>query len=217
MNGDIDKDLRKLPAYNSLCFDLQPMISNENFEEYLTSANLFYDTFQNELWICSSKPDVKYSYVFNIATKMFHKAHKKISSEQISSRYAIEHDYIYNNISLIDTYDESTSYQQHILLQSRPMPLDVLFSHIHRLILYTDTKLEGDRKLCLSVFASDDLYNWKCIISSQKKDTVLRHIRTNRAAKSYRDYVFIISGTVFTDTDISDLIADYTTVSRRLG
>lgn len=217
MNGDIDRDLRKLSAYNALCFDLQPMISNENFEEYLTSANLVYDTFQNELWICSSKPDVKYSYVFNIATKMFHKAHKKISSEQISSRYAIEHDYIYNNISLIDTYDESTSYQQHILLQSRPMPLDVLFSHIQRLILYTDTKLEGDQKLCLSVFASDDLYDWKCIISSQKKDTVLRHIRTNRAAKSYRDYVFIISGTVFTDTDISDLIADYTTVSRRLG
>ena len=217
MNGDIDKDLRKLPAYNALCFDLQPMISNENFEEYLTSANLFYDTFQNELWICSSNPNIKYSYVFSISTKMFHKAHKKISSEQISSRYAIEHDCIYNNVSLIDTYDESTSYPQHILLQSRPMPLDVMFSHIHRLILYTDTKLEGDQKLCLSVFASDDLYNWRCIISAQKKDTVLRQIRTNRAAKSYRDYVIVISGLVGTDTDLSDIIADYTTVSRRLG
>ena len=44
-----------------------------------------------------------------------------------------------------------------------------------------------------------------------------KHIRTNKAAKSYKDYVILINGYVSTDTDISDLIADYTVVQRRLG
>jgi hypothetical protein len=67
------------------------------------------------------------------------------------------------------------------------------------------------------VFGSDNLYDWKCIISAQKHNTVLRQIRTNRAAKSYKDYVILINGLVSTDTDLSDIIADYTVVSRRLG
>ena len=105
-----------------------------------------------------------------------------------------------------------------VLLQSRPMQFEPFFTHLQRLILLTDTKLEGDvQNLCLSVFGSDDLSNWKCIISAQKANTVLRQIRTNKAPKSYRDYVILITGYVGTDTDISDIIADYTVVQRRLG
>ena len=59
--------------------------------------------------------------------------------------------------------------------------------------------------------------DWKPIISAQKQNTVLRQIRTNKAPKSYKDYIIIIAGLVSTDTDLSDIIADYTVVSRRLG
>jgi hypothetical protein len=83
--------------------------------------------------------------------------------------------------------------------------------------MFVDAKLEEGQNLCLSVFGSDNLYDWKCIISSQKQNTVLRQITTNRAAKSYKDYVILINGTVSTDTDLSEIIADYTVVSRRLG
>ena len=97
------------------------------------------------------------------------------------------------------------------------MSFEVAFTHIQRLLLLADAKLEKSQNLCFSVFASDNLYDWKCIISAQKQNTILRQIRTNRAAKSYRDYVILITGTVDTDTDISDIIADYTIVNRRLG
>jgi hypothetical protein len=71
--------------------------------------------------------------------------------------------------------------------------------------------------LFLTVFASDNLNDWDCIISSQKANVILRQIRTNKAARSYRDYIVMISGFVGTDTDIADIIADYTVVNRRLG
>jgi hypothetical protein len=106
---------------------------------------------------------------------------------------------------------------QPILLQSRPMSLEAFYTHIQRLIMLVDADLQSERHLFLSVFASDNLNDWKCIISAQKTGVSLRHIRTNKAAKSYKDYIILITGRVSTDTDISDIIADYTIVNRRLG
>jgi hypothetical protein len=97
------------------------------------------------------------------------------------------------------------------------MPIEAFFTHIQRLILLADARLKNNQYFTISVFGSDNLNDWKCIISSQKMDTAFRQIRTNRAAKSYRDYVVLITGMVNPDTDISDLIADYTVVNRRLG
>lgn len=217
LNGKRELNLRNLDSYNALCFDLAQMITKEDFEDYLASVTLFYDTFQNELWVCSRNMITPYSYVFNLDTKMFYKSHNKYTSQQIASRYAIEFNCLYGNSSLVDVYDENDGANMPILLQSRPLPLEVFYTHIQRMMMFADAELTGDNKLCVSVFGSDNLQDWKCIISAQKKDVILKQIRTNKAAKSYRDYIILISGSVASGTDLSDLIVDYTVVQRRLG
>lgn len=222
LNGELELRLRELESYRRLCcglsshlHDFTLLLSKDNFESYIEDVNLVYDQLQNELYISSNDYSLEYSYVFNLDEKTYHKVGKKYLRAQNGSRYVVEIDGQYMNV--VDMFVEDDSVQP-VLLQSRPMSLDVLYTHIQRLILLADAKLEGDdQNLCLSVFGSDNLYDWKCIISSQKHNTVFRQIRTNRAAKSYKDYVILISGTVDTNTDLSDLIADYTVVSRRLG
>lgn len=217
LNGKRELNLRNLDSYNALCFDLAQMITKEDFEDYLASVTLFYDTFQNELWVCSRNMITPYSYVFNLDTKMFYKSHNKYTSQQIASRYAIEFNCLYGNSSLVDVYDENDGANMPILLQSRPMPLEVFYTHIQRMLMFADAELTYSNKLCVSVFGSDNLQDWKCIISAQKKDVILKQVRTNKAAKSYRDYIILVSGSIASDTDLSDIIADYTVVQRRLG
>lgn len=221
LNGERELYIRELDSYRRLCmstsggfFNFEPLLSGEDFEDFVNDVSLTYDQLNNELYISSGDENIKYSYVLNIDTKEFHKVAKKYSQTQGGSRYAIETEGDSTNV--VDMYIEEKG-SQPVFIQSRPMPLDLLYSHIERLLLLVDAKLTGNQYLCLSVFASDNLHDWKCIISSQKRDTVLRQIRTNRAAKSYRDYIIVINGVVHTDTDISDIIADYTTMTRRIG
>ena len=219
INGKLEEGIRETDAYKKLCFDkkgyfqdFSTLVSAEDFEDFITGATLIYDQLQNELYI--SKADANYSYVFNLDTKAYHKIDKRYLPAKSASRYVIEE--IGSNRNVVDLFTEEEG-KQPILLQSRPLSLESFYTHIQRLIMLVDAKLEKGHNLCFSVFGSDNLYDWKCIISAQKQNTVLRQIRTNRAAKSYKDYVILISGLVGTDTDLSDIIADYTVVSRRLG
>lgn len=221
LNGEREQTLRELDSYRKLVcsnngyfFNFEPVLSGDDFEDFIDDAILTYDQLHNELYISSSKPEVLYSYVLNLDTKSYHKVAKRYLRAQNGGRYAIE--VVGDDRSVVDMHVEDKG-EQPILLQSRPMSLEAFYTHIQRLILLADAKLTDGQHLCLSVFGSDNLYDWKCIISSQKHDTVFRQIRTNRAARSYKDYVILISGIVDTDTDLSDLIADYTVVSRRLG
>jgi hypothetical protein len=221
LNGERELNLRESRSYEALCLtdgvlhNFSDILSGEDFEDFITNTILNYDQHRNELIISSSKKGVNYSYVFNIDTKLYHKISNKYLSSQNGARYLLDDLGEVRNI--VDMYTEVKSNERHILLQSRPFSLEMLYSHIHRLQMFVDAKLEEGQNLCLSVFGSDNLYDWKCIISSQKQNTVLRQITTNRAAKSYKDYVILINGTVSTDTDLSEIIADYTVVSRRLG
>lgn len=221
LSGERELSLRNSEAFNKLCMSKSKFLhnftnelSNEDFEEYISDARLSYDPLNNEVFICSNSENIQYSYVFNIDTKAYHKVAKKYIPSQSNGRYVIE--IIGDKKNLVDMLIEERG-SQPILLQSRPMALEAFFTHIQRMILLADAKLTGSQNLCISVFGSDNLYDWKCIISSQKYDTVFRQIRTNKAAKSYRDYIILINGVVDTNTDISDLIADYTVVTRRLG
>ena len=220
MNGEMEKNLKESESYKALCCNdagalhsFAEMLSSMDFCDFLTDATLTYDQLNNEV-IISNKYKT-YSYVFNIDTKSYHKVAKTYLQSNSNARYVLEDN---DGIkSVVDMHTEKMSGQQNILLQSRPFALEAFFTHIQRLILFVDAKLNAGQNLCFSVFASDNLSDWKCIISAQKKDTVLRQIRTNKAAKSYRDYVILINGTVGTDTDLAEIIADYTVVSRRLG
>lgn len=221
LDGERETAIRDLDAYKVLCrtygvfHDFSFSLSREDFDEHIVDATLAYDPLQNELYINSGHPNHKYSYVLNLDTKMYHKVSRRYYVAQNGGRYAIEE--IGNNeLSVVSLHDEDKTTQP-ILLQSRPLSLEEYYTHIQRLLMHVDVHLQGEQYLCLSVFASDNLYDWKCIMSAQKKETILRQIRTNKAPKSYRDYIILITGMVDTNTDLSDLIADYTVVNRRLG
>lgn len=225
LHGERELNIKEHNAYRALCYneneasafyDYRYVLSDddEDFENIISGSHLVYDQFNNELYICSNYMNLRYSYVFNINTKSFHKASKKYIAAQSNSRYVIEIDGDTRNV--VDLHNEINGTLP-VLLQSRPLSLEEYYTHIQRLLMHVDVHLQGEQYLCLSVFASDNLYDWKCIMSSQKKDTILRQIRTNKAPKSYRDYIILITGMVDTNTDLSDIIADYTVVNRRLG
>lgn len=223
LNGSVEKGIRNSQPYKTLCLDSSAglhdfnfAVSMVDFEKHIEEATLSYDKIHNELYINSGHNNYEYAYVLNIGTRQFHKVSRKYNVFQNGGRYAIEA-FGAEERNIVDLLSESDAVQP-MLMQSRPMALSALYSHIDRAVLFADADLTKEGQyLMLSVFASDNLYDWKCIISAQKKDTVLSHIRTNRAAKSYKYYVFVINGAVSTDTDMSGVIVDYTEVTRRLG
>ena len=222
LDGDRELRLRDNESYKRLCctqrsilYDFSELLSKDDFNEFISDVSMVYDQFNNELIISSNNPDIRYSYVFNINTKSFHKVGKKYLGAQNGSRYAIEISGDSRNV--VDMHTEIDADEQPILLQSRPLNLEAFGTHIQRLIMLLDARLTGDQYLFISVFGSDNLYDWNCITSAQKHNVALRQIRTNRAARTYRDYIILINGVVSTDTDLSEIIADYTVVSRRLG
>jgi hypothetical protein len=221
LTGSRETGLINLDSYRKLCcgenrylYNFSPLLSGEDFKEFIQDATLTYDQYNNELFISSGNVLKGYSYVFNLNSKQFHKIANRYTATQNGARYVVEWEGTDRRV--VDLFSEENT-ERSILLQSRPFSLDAFNSHINRLIFLVDAKLKDDQNLCLSVFGSDNLNDWKCIISSQKHDTTLRQIRTNRAAKSYKDYIILINGTVDADTDLSEIIADYSVVSRRLG
>jgi hypothetical protein len=219
--GKPESTPKALNTYKALCcssandlYDFTNALSQFNFESIISDVSLVYDQLQNELYISSNNESVKYSYVLNLATRLFHKVPFKFKGSRTSSRYALR---LTNQTDVVDLFEELDTAYQPILLQSRPMSLEVFYTHIQRIMMLIDTAVVDEQYLFLSVFGSNNLSDWDCIISSQKRDVVLRQIRTNKAARSYKDYVILINGAVPTDTNISDIIADYTVVQRRLG
>lgn len=219
LNGKRDEQIRSNQSYNTVVTSLygKPQsLSAMDFEQFAEGATLTYDQLRNELYISNEGKSTNscYSYVFNLDTKVFHKVDKYYLQDKNSYRYALEH--VYTIRRVVDLHSEDSTVTN-IFLQSRPFSLELLYTHIQRLILYVDANLAGHHYLGFTVFGSDNLHDWKSIISAQRKGGTFRQIRTNKAPKSYKDYVIIISGLVSADTDLSDIIADYTVVSRRLG
>lgn len=221
LHGFRELMIRKNSSYKALCesdrlLNLSFNLSYVDFDAFMSNATLSYDALHNEVYINSGHPNYSYAYVYNINTNLYHKVSARYDIAQNGGRYAVSRMHTATKFQIVDMYEEDTP-SQPVLIQSKPLSLEAFYTHIQRMILLTDTHLTDNQHLCVSVFGSDNLYDWKCIISAQKHDVALRHIRTNKAAKSYKDYVILISGYVGTDTDISDLIADYTVVNRRLG
>lgn len=216
LSGPPDADLRNLESYQMLCNYKYSFDVSYYFGDFIKDIVMIYDQLHNEVIISNTSGDYGYSYVLNLDTRTYYKILRRYIAGSNSNKYAIQIDS--GNETIVNMYEENILSNASIMLQSRPVQFDPLFTHIQRLILLADIKLSGETQhLFFSVFGSDDLANWKCIISAQKANTVLRQIRTNKSPKSYRDYVILITGIVPTDTDISDIIADYTVVNRRLG
>lgn len=220
LKGELENGVRNTLAFNNLCrsnsvHDFTRSISDEDFDAFINDVSLAYDQLQNELHISSNDANMQYAFVLNIDTMAYHKVDKSLIQHNGNSRYVIET--VGSKRNVVDLHAEEKN-DIPVLLLSRPQSLEVLYTHIQRLVMLVDTKLSGDsQKLLLSVFAGDNLHDWKCVISAQKANTTLAHIRTNKAPKSYKYYVVVVNGIVPADTDISDIIADYTVVNRRLG
>jgi hypothetical protein len=220
LKGELENGVRNTLAFNNLCrsnsvHDFTLSISDEDFDAFINDVSLAYDQLQNELHISSNDANMQYAFVLNIDTMAYHKVDKNLIQHNGNSRYVIET--VGSKRNVVDLHAEEKN-DIPVLLLSRPLSLEVLYTHIQRLVMLVDTKLSGDsHKLLLSVFAGDNLHDWKCVISAQKANTTLAHIRTNKAPKSYKYYVVVVNGIVPADTDISDIIADYTVVNRRLG
>ena len=119
----------------------------------------------------SGRSNSDYSYVFNLDTKAYHKVAKRYLESQSGSRYVIEitKDADGTEVrNVVDMHIEKDAVVP-VFLQSRPMQLDVLYTHIQRLLLMVAANLQAKQHLCISVFGSDNLHDWKCIISSQKQ------------------------------------------------
>ena len=160
---------------------------------------------------------IKLSMVKVIIPKQWHKIMGSLHPTTSNCRYVTD-----EKMQVVDLASERTDdYIRTIHIETRPVRLANNHSHIHRAILYCTALIEDSSNLSLSIFASDDLHKWKCIISSTKavkaRQAYISQIRTNRAAKSWKYYRIVIGGKVHSDTDLSHLVIDFVPMFRRNG
>lgn len=76
VSGPIDTDIRRAAAYAQCClndnlYNVSEYISQVDFRDYISSAKLMYIPYKDELIV--SNPKYKYSYVFSLIYKTWHK------------------------------------------------------------------------------------------------------------------------------------------------
>lgn len=191
-------------------YDVSELISQVDFRTYLNNAKLIYDTYKEEIIV--SNTSYKYSYVFSLRNKLWH----KISGTYISfsNRYALR--YVTDSLSdLVDLNTEATTGTAVIHAQSSVLKLDAEgYKKVERAILRANIIPEQGKRFGLYLFASDDLLSWKLIAATQKV-TSTSHIRLERVQKAYKYFIVAAGGNVSVNTNIaymdfvvSDMIAN---------
>lgn len=191
-------------------YDVSELISQVDFRTYLNNAKLIYDTYKEEIIV--SNTSYKYSYVYSLRNKLWH----KISGTYISfsNRYALR--YVTDSLSdLVDLNTEATTGTAVIHAQSSVLKLDAEgYKKIERAILRANITPEQNKRFGLYLFASDDLLSWKLIAVTQKV-TSTSHIRLERVQKAYKYFIVAAGGNVSVNTNIaymdfvvSDMIAN---------
>lgn len=204
-------------ADNAELYEIAPYVSDIDFVDFARGAALCFDDLNDEVIISDAYAYHPYSYVVNLNTKQWHKIMGSLRPTTSNCRYVTD-----ENMQVVDLASERTDdYIRTIHIETRPVRLANNHSHIHRAILYCTALIGDSSNLSLSIFASDDLHKWKCIISSTKavkdRQAYISQIRTNRAAKSWKYYRIVIGGKVHSDTDLSHLVIDFVPMFRRNG
>lgn len=201
----------------TLLYNIGSALSKEDFRSFIRGARLVFDDTENEIIV--SRDDCDYSYVFSMATKLWHKVSARLEEQDPTSHYAVIGGSVYD-------MDEERldDYLVTIHCETRPLRLATGAAHIQRLLLHCSALIDKDSNLTLSAWGSDNLRDWRCVISSSKKiggidtkEKYISQIRTNKAARSWRYYKVALGGVVHSDTDIAYLLADFEPVVRRLG
>lgn len=103
---------------------------------------------------------------------------------------------------LVDCAQEEESTKV-VHIQSRPMTWANAYTLINRLVFNCKVQLNEKQNLSVYLFGSNDLTTWKCIGATQKTNVTIDHIRLNRAARSWKHFIVIIGGKIFSTTELS--------------
>lgn len=201
----------------TLLYDISALLSGEDFRSFIRGARLAFDREENEIIV--SRDNRGYSYVFSMATKLWHKIGACLAEQDPASHYAVVGGTVYDmDEERLDDYLVTAH------CETRPLRFATTAAHIQRLLLHCSALIDKDSNITLSMWGSDNLRDWRCIISSSKKlgdidntEKYVAQIRTNKAARSWKYYKVAFGGTLHSDTDIAYLLADFEPVVRRLG
>jgi hypothetical protein len=108
---------------------------------------------------------------------------------------------------IVDWSIDNQGAQQMIHLHTRPMLIDNPngYKTIRRAVLNCIAQLKGKQNLSLYIYASNDLIDWKCVAAAQRKDCDIAQITTDRTAKAYKYFVFMIGGIVSNNTNLGHI------------
>lgn len=108
---------------------------------------------------------------------------------------------------IVDWSLDEPAAQQTIHLHTRPMMLDNPHGYktIRRALINCLAQLKGQQNLSLYIYASNDLVNYKCVAAAQRQDCDIAQIMTDRVAKAYKYFIFMIGGTVDNNTQIGHI------------
>jgi hypothetical protein len=120
----------------------------------------------------------------------------------------------YRNI--INWATNTTGEDTMIHLHTRPISLEAknTYKALKSITLNCLANLTGIHNLSLYTFASNNLIDWRCVSAAQRKDCSVSTIFSDRTAKAYKYFIFMIGGIVPDTTQLSDIvltIEDYAT------
>lgn len=183
-------------------------LSGVDFRTYLKSAILAYDHVNREIIV--SNPTVsedwteKYSYVFNMDSKTWHKITDNFSA-------FINHYPGYLGIigtSLYDISREDGTVFPHVMLQTRPICFEKSFSKITRGKLYGYFHAQAGSFVTLHVYGSTDGLRYFLIGGSQAPGHEFLDIKISRSHQSCKYFIFVLCGQI-TGSDISHLEIEF--------
>lgn len=95
-----------------------------------------------------------------------------------------------------------------IHIQTRPITYGDKYTILSRSILYCKSILSAKDNLSMYVFASNNLFDWECVSAVQRTGISVDHLRILRVARSYKYFVFIIGGKVYSNSELKNLVVD---------
>ena len=109
---------------------------------------------------------------------------------------------------ILDWSKDDMSKETTVHLHTRPLFLGDknTYKTVRSALLNCMTNLIGNQNLSMYIYASDNLIDWKCVCAAQRQNCNISQLTTNRSAKAYKYFVFMIGGLVNHKTQLSDII-----------
>jgi hypothetical protein len=213
VEGSIPAYLHRVDSYvdvlsNDYLANLYENLSGINFREFLESAIIAYDHVHREVIV--SNPTVsetwteKYSYVFNLDNKSWHKITENFT--QFINNYPGYLGVI--GTSLYDICQEDETAFSHVLMQTRPVSFENKFSKVLRGKLCGYFHAAVNSFVTLYLFGSQDGRSYTLLGGTQAPGHEFLDIKLSRSHVSCQYYIFVVTGQLC-ESDISHLELEY--------